>query len=224
MRRRGTNQTKTVALILSVGCWLVFSACLFAAGVQCWGRLTMSVLCGEAVPSRGPGWGAGKGQGVEAKNGKSTPTLNVCILKHTKMALTWTQEALEWGRGTTSMWVRVRGGVRNNSSSAIAAMRWQCCPGMGTPTPQVFRAAGMWHWGTWFGAMVGWGGGSERAFPASLVLITTPQMEGVTATTAISQRSSRRTDPTCSHGPAPPAPRHTGPITYFELQETKYIS
>jgi len=88
MRRRGTNQTKTVALILSVGCWLVFSACLFAAGVQCWGRLTMSVLCGEAVPSRGPGWGAGKGQGVEAKNGKSTPTLNVCILKHTTMALT----------------------------------------------------------------------------------------------------------------------------------------
>lgn len=38
------NQTKTVALILSVG-WLVvfFPLCLFAAGAQCWGRPTRDV-------------------------------------------------------------------------------------------------------------------------------------------------------------------------------------
>lgn len=65
------------------GCFLIFffffPACLFCCCCPALG-LT-SAFRGEAVPRGGPGWRAGKGQGTEAKNEKSTPKLKKKIIK-----------------------------------------------------------------------------------------------------------------------------------------------
>ena len=66
--------------------------------------------------------------------------------------------------------------IKDNFSSERAVMNWHRLPRkvVGSPSLDLFRAVGMWHWVMWALGMVGlgwgWAWGHERSFPAWTIL------------------------------------------------------